>query len=59
MLTLQLAPSMEFFVKKAIGWVLREYAKTNKEWVVEFVSRNTLSMLSRKEAFKHIGPVNK
>lgn len=54
-----LAPSKEFFVKKAIGWVLREYAKTDKEWVSEFVHRHTLSMLSRKEALKHIGPVNK
>lgn len=54
----QLAPSQEFFIKKAIGWVLREYAKTNKEWVLEFVKRHTLSMLSRKEALKHIAPIN-
>ena len=54
----QLAPSKEFFVKKAIGWVLREYAKTDKEWVLEFVNKHTLSMLSRKEALKHIGPKN-
>lgn len=55
---LQLAPSQEFFIKKAIGYILREYARTDKEWVVEFVKRNTLSMLSRKEALKHIAPKN-
>lgn len=26
----------EFFVNKAIGWSLREYSKTNKEWVRSF-----------------------
>lgn len=29
--------SSEFFINKAIGWSLREYSKTNPEWVMNFV----------------------
>jgi 3-methyladenine DNA glycosylase AlkD len=43
----------EFFIRKAIGWALREYAKTNKDWVWEFVNKTELKPLSRKEALKH------
>jgi 3-methyladenine DNA glycosylase AlkD len=45
--------SKEFFIKKAIGWSLREYAKVNPESVLKFVNNNSLSDLSRKEALKH------
>lgn len=48
-----LASSDEFFIRKAIGWMLREYAKTNPEWVKQFVTSNTLSPLSKREALKH------
>jgi 3-methyladenine DNA glycosylase AlkD len=46
----------EFFIRKAIGWVLREYAKTNPKAVVAFVKAHetTLSSLSKREALKHI-----
>lgn len=46
----------EFFIKKAIGWSLREYAKTHPEAVVKFVKENDnrLSNLSKREALKHI-----
>ncbi len=44
----------EFFINKAIGWVLREYAKTNPNWVVDFVRQTALSKLSEREALKHI-----
>jgi 3-methyladenine DNA glycosylase AlkD len=46
----------EFFIRKAIGWALREYAKTDPEWVLEYVTRNspTLSPLSRREALKNL-----
>ena len=44
----------EFFVNKAIGWSLREYSKTNKEWVRSFLQNNKLSKLSVKEASKYI-----
>jgi len=48
-----LAASNEFFIRKAIGWMLREYAKTNPDWVKAFVASNTLSSLSKREAMKH------
>ena len=47
----------EFFIRKAIGWALREYAKTDPEAVAGFVTehRDDLSGLSFREATKHIG----
>jgi 3-methyladenine DNA glycosylase AlkD len=46
----------EFFIRKAIGWALREFAKTAPEWVEEFVARHgeELSPLSRREALRGI-----
>ena len=44
----------EFFINKAIGWALREYSKTNKEWVKEFIDNNNLSKLSIREGSKYI-----
>lgn len=44
----------DFFIRKAIGWMLREYSKTNKEWVKVFISENELSKLSIKEASKYL-----
>ncbi|WP_329316326.1 DNA alkylation repair protein [Streptomyces sp. NBC_01278] len=46
----------DFFVRKAIGWALREYAKTDPEAVRAFVAaeRNALSPLSVREALKNI-----
>lgn len=46
--------SREFFIQKAIGWALREYAKTNPEAVKIFVSNAGLQPLSKKEALKNI-----
>lgn len=46
--------STEFFIQKAIGWALREYAKTNSEAVKQFVLVNNLKPLSRKEALKNL-----
>ncbi|UOX90117.1 DNA alkylation repair protein [Amycolatopsis sp. FBCC-B4732] len=46
----------EFFLRKGIGWALREYAKTAPDWVRSFVDDHPgLSGLSRREALKHIG----
>jgi 3-methyladenine DNA glycosylase AlkD len=47
----------DFFLRKAIGWALREYAKTDPDWVRTFVTErdNTLSGLSKREALKHLG----
>lgn len=44
----------EFFINKAIGWALREYSKTNKEWVRNFINSNKLSKLSKREGSKYI-----
>jgi 3-methyladenine DNA glycosylase AlkD len=45
-----------FFLRKGIGWALREQAKTDPEWVRRFVvARPQLSPLSRREALKHVG----
>ncbi|WP_264564261.1 DNA alkylation repair protein [Flavobacterium sp. N3904] len=46
--------STEFFIQKAIGWALREYAKTNPEAVKDFVSKSSLKKLSEKEALKNL-----
>jgi 3-methyladenine DNA glycosylase AlkD len=46
--------STEFFIQKAIGWALREYAKTNPEAVRNFVSSSNLKKLSEKEALKNL-----
>ncbi|MEV6648516.1 DNA alkylation repair protein [Amycolatopsis sp. NPDC051371] len=46
----------EFFLRKGIGWALREYAKTAPDWVRCFVDDHPgLSGLSQREALKHIG----
>lgn len=44
----------EFFIRKAIGWALREFAKTDPAWVLEYVGAHDLSPLSRREALKHL-----
>ncbi|MBO3725704.1 DNA alkylation repair protein [Actinomyces bowdenii] len=45
----------EFFIRKAIGWALRDYARTDGEWVRAFVEAHPrLSPLSRREALKHL-----
>jgi 3-methyladenine DNA glycosylase AlkD len=51
---LQLNHSNEFFIQKAIGWSLRQYAKYNPEWVQRFVDVNPLKPLSKREALKNI-----
>lgn len=46
----------EFFIRKAIGWALREYAKTNPEAVRAFLAKHesSFSALSVREASKHL-----
>ena len=46
--------SKEFFINKGIGWVLREYSKSNPTWVNDFVNKTPLSNLSRREALRLI-----
>jgi 3-methyladenine DNA glycosylase AlkD len=46
----------EFFVRKAVGWALRQHARVDPDWVRAFVSEHEdrLSGLSRREALKHL-----
>ncbi len=46
--------SNEFFINKAIGWVLREHSRTDPDWVMTFVNQTTLAPLSEKEALRLI-----
>lgn len=51
--------SKEFFIQKAIGWALREYSKTNPEAVRQFIDRENLAPLSKREGMKHINRLEK
>jgi 3-methyladenine DNA glycosylase AlkD len=46
----------EFFLRKAIGWSLRQYARYNPQWVIDFVQQyqELLSGLSKREALKRL-----
>ena len=44
----------EFFIRKACGWALREYSKTNPKAVKQFVKTHNLSPLTQKEALRLI-----
>lgn len=48
----------QFFIRKAIGWALRQYAKTAPEDVRVFclAHREHMSALSFREAMKHLTP---
>jgi 3-methyladenine DNA glycosylase AlkD len=45
----------DFFLRKAIGWALRQYARTDPAWVRAFVDAHpAMAPLSRREALKHL-----
>ncbi|WP_256254443.1 DNA alkylation repair protein [Streptococcus sanguinis] len=46
----------EFFINKAIGWALRDYSKTNPDWVRDFIERHQTKMaaLSIREGSKYL-----
>jgi 3-methyladenine DNA glycosylase AlkD len=48
----------DFFARKAIGWALREYSKTDGDWVRRFVADQPLSPLSAREALKWLEHVH-
>ena len=50
----RLNQTQEFFLNKAIGWVLREYGKTNPQWVIDFTQHTFLHPLSQREALRII-----
>ena len=55
-MVLIVAGEQEFFIRKAIDWALREYAKTDPHFVQEFVRErgSALWTLSRGEALKNL-----
>ncbi len=56
-LILNVASNKDFWIQKAIGWTLREFAKNNAEdLVVNFIekNKNKLSNLAAKEALRNI-----
>jgi 3-methyladenine DNA glycosylase AlkD len=46
----------EFFINKAIGWALRDYSKTNPDWVRTFIHthRESMAPLSIREGSKYL-----
>lgn len=44
----------EFFIRKAIGWALRDAARTDPDWVRTFVAAHPLSPLSAREALRRL-----
>lgn len=46
----------EFFIDKAMGWILRQYSKTNPEWVRSFIHQyqSRMSKLTLRESRKYI-----
>ena len=58
---LKLAHEKEFFIRKAIGWVLRQYSYTDTDWVKQFIAKYEyrLSGLSKREGLKAINRLSK
>jgi 3-methyladenine DNA glycosylase AlkD len=46
----------DFFIRKAMGWALRQFARHDAEWVREWleVHADRVSGLTRREALKHL-----
>ena len=47
----------ESFIRKAVGWALRQYSAAAPAWVVDHVEQrgDRLSGLPRREALKRLG----
>jgi 3-methyladenine DNA glycosylase AlkD len=60
-LALPLAAEKEFFIRKAIGWVLREASKKRPDEVYRILlaHRDELSGLSLREAAKRLSPARR
>jgi 3-methyladenine DNA glycosylase AlkD len=54
---LTLAPEKDFFIRKAIGWALRDHARSQPDAVRNFLAQHDeqLHSLSRREAGRHLG----
>lgn len=57
-ISVKLAAEKEFFIRKGMGWALREYSYVNPESVRDFVEKSPLSALTKKEALKAINRRN-
>jgi 3-methyladenine DNA glycosylase AlkD len=44
----------EFFIRKAIGWALRDVARVDPVWVLAVADEHDLSSLSRRESLRHL-----
>ncbi|GAA1539180.1 DNA alkylation repair protein [Nocardioides humi] len=44
----------EFFLRKVIGWALRDAGRVHPDWVRGYADAHDLSPLSRREALKHL-----
>jgi 3-methyladenine DNA glycosylase AlkD len=55
------AADRDVFVRKAIGWALRDLGRTDPDWVRRFVAAraDALSPLSRREALKHLAQTSR
>ena len=51
----------EFFIQKAIGWILREYSKTDAKFVINFVEEHNITGLAKREQLEIINkkPIKK
>lgn len=52
-LCLQFTDSKAFFIQKAMGWALRQFARQDADWVRNFVAQQPLPKLTQREALKH------
>ena len=45
-----------FWIRKAIGWALRQHARVDPQWVLEYVAAegDRMSGLTKREALKHL-----
>ncbi|MEZ9595586.1 DNA alkylation repair protein [Shewanella sp. 10N.261.52.F9] len=48
----------EFFIQKAIGWILREFSKTNASAVVSFIEQQNIEGLAKREGLKWVNKHN-
>lgn len=56
-LAAKMVDEREFFIRKAIGWVLREVAKRHPEWTCGFLRRHRVAGLTLREATRSLPQV--
>jgi len=53
-LILELKPINEFFIQKGIGWALRDHSKEHPQVVMDFIKKNKIEGLAKREGLKWI-----